>query len=147
MTVLLIVAIVAVATSTALLAIKVLLAFQRRAFARFGYKFFRVWHFLSIIVGIICIVLGRWVRTTSFNNASHLSNGLVLMILGVGLLGWVLCQNCCKTNLFHGVVGTVLEVMISPWVFSIEIFIIPALLLGGVQYLTATPGRVVNQGW
>ncbi len=147
MTVLVIGAIVAVAISTALLAIKGLLAFQHRAFAKFGYKFFRVWHFLSIIAGIACIVLGRWVRTTSFDNASHLSNGIALMILGVGLLGWILCQNCRKTNLFHGVVGTVLEVTISPWVLSIGIFVIPALLLGGAQYLTAKSGRVVNQGW
>ncbi len=145
MTVLLIVAIVAVATSTALLAIKVLLAFQRRAFAKFGYKFFRIWQFLSIIVGIVCIVLGRWVRRTSFNNPSHLSNGLVLMSLGIVLLSWAFCQNCRKTNLFYGVVGTVLEVTISPWILSIGIFVIPALLLGGAQYLTAKSGRVVNR--
>ena len=126
-------------------AVKGLVAFQRHALAKYGHKFFRVGHFLAIIFAGLLVGLGLFVHTTSLDNAGPVSNGIVLMVVGAGVLGGLFLRNSLKTSLVYGGIGTTLEVVISPFLFNIGLFALVALLLGGAQYLGATPARVVNQ--
>ncbi len=145
MTVLLILGILAAVVATGVFVIKGIVAFRRSALEKFGYKFFRLWHFLAIIGSVILILSGYWLRGSSYDAASRGNNGLVLMTLGAVLFGWLFAQNCLKTNLVYGVVGTGLEILLTPTVWNVGLFFIAALFLGGGQFLMAEPVRVVNQ--
>ncbi len=122
-----------------------LIWFQRKALDRFEYQFFAIWHFVMLIFGMISILAGWWLRTASFQDASV--TGYVLMAMGVTALLWLLIRNCRKTGLLYGGIGTALEVAVSPWIFSLGLFIVPCLFIGGAQLLTAKPVRIVNQTW
>jgi hypothetical protein len=147
MTVLLIVAIIAAALAVGFLVIKGLSDLQGYAIAKYGHKFFRISHFATIIASGGFCAAGYIVQTLSDGHEAYISNGLVLMLIGAGLAGALFCQNCRKTSFLCGASGTVVEVMVTPWILNIGIILIGAIILGVSQYLTAKPVRVVREIW
>jgi hypothetical protein len=146
MTVFLLAAIPAVIITALVFALKGLALFRRHVQARFGYKFFRIWHFLAIFCGALLIFLGHWVRSAS-DPASRGFNGLALMALGAGLVGFLFLENCRKTNLLYGLAGTALEMAISPVLFNVSLLCLPVLILAAFGFLTAKRVYVANQDW
>lgn len=137
MTALLIIGIPVALISVSILIVVGAIAFRGRTHGKFGYRFFRFWHILSVIFGVGFIVFGNWVRTTGFDKASLQYHGLVFTAVGVALLGWLLFRNCYKTNLFYGVTGTLFEV-VSFFVCSVGMAFFPFLIWGAVGAVPET---------
>jgi len=144
MTVILLIAIPAVIITSLVFAVKGLTLFRRHMQAKFRYKFFRVWHFLAILCGVLLIFLGNWVHS-AFDSASRGFNGLALIAIGTGLVGFLFLQNCRKTNLLYGLAGTALEIAISPVLFNVSLLCLPVLILAALGFLRAKRVYVVNQ--
>lgn len=144
MTLFLSIAIFAVIIAALVFAVRGLTLFRRLMQARFGYKFFRIWHFLAIFCGALLIFLGHWVRSAS-DPASRGFNGLALMALGAGFVGFLFLENCRKTNLLYGLAGTALELAISPVLFTFSLLCLPVLILAAFGFLTAKRVYVANR--
>lgn len=116
------------------------ITFRDHTRGKFGYKFFRFWHLLSVIFGVASLIFGNWIRTTGFDKADFRYHGLVFTAVGIALLSWLFIRNCHKTNLFYGVTGTLFEVVVSFFVFSVGMAFFPFLIWGAVG---AAPEAVI----
>lgn len=113
--------------------------FRDHTRGKFGYKFFRFWHLLSVIFGVASLAFGNSLRN-GFDRADFPYHGLVFTAVGIALLSWLLIRNCHKTNLFYGVTGTLFEVVVSFFVFSVGMAFFPFLIWGAVG---AAPEAVI----
>lgn len=146
MTVIMMIAIPAALIAAVYFAIIGLMKFGRDVQAKFGCRFFRVWKFMAIVFGALLLAFGKWVEVITLDMPTYGTNGIVLMLLGVLLLGLVVSWNYRKTDALYDTAGTVIEIAISPFTLLLGLFFVVILLFCGAgEMIAATPVRVINE--
>ncbi|KWF06403.1 hypothetical protein [Burkholderia pseudomultivorans] len=109
--------------------------FGRHCRDRFGRNFFTARGFWLAAIAINFLWWGYYAWATAALHHVQPSGGLFLMALGVAAAGGMIYENIRKTNPFHGVIGSTLQlVLFSP----VALYGLPLLAIGLIFLLFAT---------
>lgn len=121
-----------------------LVTFHKHCERRFQYSTFSGTLLLRLAFGILCLAAGGWTFGKQQTGLEGL--GVVFFIVGGGILWWVLSQNFIRTDLLHGLVATILQLLLVG-IFGPAVALI-AMSVGGILVVLLSvivPVYVVNR--
>lgn len=109
--------------------------FSRHCRARFGHSVFNARGFRLAATAINALWWGYYAWATASLHQVHPSEGLALMALGVAAASWLFYENIRETDVFYGLVGSSLQlVLFSP----VALYGLPLLAIALIFLLFAT---------
>lgn len=109
--------------------------FNRHCRRRFGHTFFTVRGFWLAAIGINLIWWGIYFWANATLHHSPLSDGLILMGLGLAATAWLIYENVRETDLFHGIGGSSLQLALF---FPLALCSIPLLVVVMIAMVIAS---------
>ena len=121
-----------------------LVSFHRHCARRFEYPIFSWRILLRLALAVLCLMAGGW----SFGKHQSGLEGLGVVFFTIGgfMLWWALSQNFIRTDLLHGILATVLQLLLIV-IFGPAVALI-GLSVGGMLFVLLSvivPVYVVNR--
>jgi hypothetical protein len=122
--------------------------FSRYAKGKFGYSFFGLGSTLCSIFGVGFIALWYWINFTHGHGRDHAFHqgwvALQFLVIGAGLLLFLVRKNFRRTNFVTGLTGTALQIALSPIMAVFGIVIAAIVFVLGAALGPIRPVYVIN---
>lgn len=113
---------------------------------KFRYRFFTKEAYFFAVFADILILFGISVWQSAVTHHGDKLNGVVIIALGIGVLGWLFYRNFRETNFLYGLLGSALQIVLLAFVGGAALpFVVMLFFVRAVLFSDAMPVYIVNK--
>jgi hypothetical protein len=104
--------------------------FNNHCEKKFGFKFLTKPTFFLVVAGVLLVMFGNELRIDATKTGGDVLNGIVLIVIGTGVLSYMIYKNITETNIYYGVGGSAIQLVLFGVLGYVGLFVLILVAFG-----------------